>query len=1152
MFKYYKSLILIVCLFFCCNHVTGQTIPVVFHVISKNPAAITDLQIANAVNDLNQAFSHTGIYAGGPGANTGINFCLAQIDPTGGITNGITRTVSDLGDMDADIEDEKLKDLVVWDPRQYCNIWLVDSIRSEIFPSYNCGKWTRYQEGGYASASSGNNLQDGIVSTGFGQLLAHEMGHYLSLKHTFTIGNCTNNDCSVDGDGVCDTPPSSVFGDCSPQNSCSSDTLSGFATDVPDLNQNFMCYSTCKNMFTAGQGQKMRDFLNGARASLLLQNKCNKPCAENILASFTRDDWFPVNGATINFTSTSTGGTVYEWTVNGVVAGTGTTLSYTFPSSGKYDVTLKVSNGNAGCFATYTDYIIVTCGVMARFYADKRIIASKAGILLDSILFTNRSIGAASYRWLMSNDRGMIEQEVSTSYHLNYPFNDPGNYTLRLIATNGGCSDTTEKFTFPVEDPTVDGYVGFSAVECFQQTKITLSITACNGGYATIPAGTPISFYDADPRLGNANKIDTTFLLPDSIPGSCCSRQYALIVDVKRIGLNTIYAVFNDNGSSSPWVLPNTSLPEKNYTNNITAATGFQFKVGIIPPAVTLEPTDILTLQAISNVGTIATYDWSPTPYINCTTCPTPIFTAVLNGNVRERLIATSGYGCIDSAFSDIRVPVADDFTVKIDTVICAAGDSLSATFTICNKFTKGIIPKGLKVSFYNKNPSLNAAELLSPIFSVSADLAAGCATYSHNVKGSSIMEVFAVVNDKGTMPHILPNDTIAEEKDYTNNTSSFVYRPDTVQVVPIDTTVFRLQNVTLNIVSPLTNGSTIRWLPDASYTLSCTICNNPVVQVSDSAVVRVEVTSPLGCKLSGMARINIFPPDLTIDIRETNCYTNNKTLVRFGICMNNAYDKIYKGIPVTFYDGDPRNGLILDNSFFTPGSKLGCDTFSTVINTPSTGIIVGVVNLNGSSTSLPVAVFKETDYTNNTDDTLIQLFTVEITPTDTTIPRGSSVQLLTIINGGKQKNITWSPSDYLSCIDCPNPIAKPPFSQKYIVNVRNEHSCIVTDTAMIRTVTDGRVNLPNAFTPNGDGKNDVFYVLGSKEIDMISEFSIYDRYGQKIFGAKDVPANNPVYGWNGTVKGKKGAQGTYVYAITILFHDTTRQFFKGTITLIH
>jgi hypothetical protein len=277
-------------------------------------------------------------------------------------------------------------------------------------------------------------------------------------------------------------------------------------------------------MFTAGQGQKMRNFLTGPRASLLLQDKCNKPCNENILVNFTRDNWFPSTGSTINFTSTSTGGSVYEWSVNGVITGGNSpTLTYTFPSNGKYRVTLKVSNANPACFASYTDDVIVTCGVMARFFPDKRIIASKAGIMLDTILFTNRSVGAGTYQWLMSNDKGMAERVVSNSFNLNYSFDSPAVYSVRLIASNGPCADTTETFTFNVEDPTVDGSLGLYAVECFQQTKITLSIYICNGGYATIPSGTPISFYDADPRSGNANKLDTTFLMPDSVKGACCS-----------------------------------------------------------------------------------------------------------------------------------------------------------------------------------------------------------------------------------------------------------------------------------------------------------------------------------------------------------------------------------------------------------------------------------------------------------------------------------------------------------------------------------------------------------------------------------------------------------------------------------------------------
>jgi len=269
---------------------------------------------------------------------------------------------------------------------------------------------------------------------------------------------------------------------------------------------------------------------------------------------------------------------------------------------------------------------------------------------------------------------------------------------------------------------------------------------------------------------------------------------------------------------------------------------------------------------------------------------------------------------------------------------------------------------------------------------------------------------------------------------------------------------------------------------------------------------------------------------------------------------MNNAYDHIYKGIPVTFFDGNPGNGnvSVLDNSFKTPGSTKGCDTFSAVINTPSTGTITAAVNYLGGNAPAPGIAFNETDFTNNLADTIVVPFVVQLVPSDTTIQRNGSVPFKATVSGGQQGSITWSPSTYLSCINCNDPIANPPFSQQYIVSARNDHACIVSDTAMIRTYTDGRVNIPNAFTPNGDGKNDVFYILGSQDILLVSEFAVYNRYGEKVFGVTGAPANNPVYGWDGKVHGKTGASDTYVYSATILFRDGSKQQFKGTITLIH
>ena len=88
----YRWLFTLVTLLLSFSMKAQVTIPVVVHIVSGNPDAVSDALIKAAIDDLNHAFAHTGPYASGPGANTGIRFCLATTDPDGGITSGITRT----------------------------------------------------------------------------------------------------------------------------------------------------------------------------------------------------------------------------------------------------------------------------------------------------------------------------------------------------------------------------------------------------------------------------------------------------------------------------------------------------------------------------------------------------------------------------------------------------------------------------------------------------------------------------------------------------------------------------------------------------------------------------------------------------------------------------------------------------------------------------------------------------------------------------------------------------------------------------------------------------------------------------------------------------------------------------------------------------
>jgi gliding motility-associated-like protein len=752
----------------------------------------------------------------------------------------------------------------------------------------------------------------------------------------------------------------------------------------------------------------------------------------------------------------------------------------------------------------------------------------------------------------MSNNQGMVEQVVGTGFNLVYPFQMSGSYKVRLIAINGGCRDTTETFSFSVDDPTVDGTINLSSVQCFQQTSVKISFSVCNSGYATIPAGTPISFYDTDPRLPGAKKLDSTFLLPDSVLGRCCGKTYTINLDVQKLGLNSIYAVFNDLGQSLPVLLPNTTLPELNYTNNFTLVNGFKFTVSINPPNATLEPGDTLQLIGVAGPGSIASYAWNPTSMLSCADCRTPVFIAGKE-DVKYRLIAVSNFGCIDSGFTDIKVPTADDYTIKINNVDCYRGDSLRAEFTICNEFKRGVLPAGLKVSFYDSDPKTGNAKLLGPVFDTKTASNNSCNTYIHIFKGPAPASIYAVVNDRAVIPFILPNDSLFLEKNYSNNITSVAYKSDSILLIPPDTLVTKNQTLPVSILSTVYDPASVNWLQGSGYSLSCTNCITTQITVSNSSSLKVEMGSKYGCKISGIANIRVFPPDMVIEITDTKCFTNDQTKVSFQLCMNNGYDSVLKGIPVSFYDANPSAGraVLLGNTFRTPLASAGnCDTFSAIIRTPANGNIYAVVNDKGGS-FFPDTAYAETDFTNNTDTAKAKLFTANITPADTTIYRTASVQLLASVEGGLLTSFSWQPLRYLSCNNCLTPIAKPPSTQEFNFTAKNENGCTAEATAIVRTYTDGKVHIPNAFTPNGDGKNDIFYILGSRDILMIKDFSIFNRYGQRVFHSTDIPPNNPVYGWNGTFGGKDLASGTFVYMVNIEFTDNHRELFKGNITLI-
>jgi gliding motility-associated-like protein len=145
----------------------------------------------------------------------------------------------------------------------------------------------------------------------------------------------------------------------------------------------------------------------------------------------------------------------------------------------------------------------------------------------------------------------------------------------------------------------------------------------------------------------------------------------------------------------------------------------------------------------------------------------------------------------------------------------------------------------------------------------------------------------------------------------------------------------------------------------------------------------------------------------------------------------------------------------------------------------------------------------------------------------------------------------TWSPDTTLNCSDCPQPLASPKFNTKYTVSYVDSNGCKNTgDVQVIVVCKNENVFVPNTFSPNGDGNNDIFYVRG-RGLSRVKSLRIFNRWGQIVFEQQDFPVNNPMYGWDGRYKGNKPVPDVYVYQVEIFCDNSQIVHFEGNVALI-
>jgi gliding motility-associated-like protein len=165
------------------------------------------------------------------------------------------------------------------------------------------------------------------------------------------------------------------------------------------------------------------------------------------------------------------------------------------------------------------------------------------------------------------------------------------------------------------------------------------------------------------------------------------------------------------------------------------------------------------------------------------------------------------------------------------------------------------------------------------------------------------------------------------------------------------------------------------------------------------------------------------------------------------------------------------------------------------------------------------------------------------VTATPSTISLNQSSQLHA--SGGV--SFTWLPATGLSCTACPDPIVFPTQETSYCVIAADSNSCLDTAcvTIKVEALCDDII-VPTAFSPNNDGKNDVFKIQGLDNCFSQFELMLFDRWGEKVFESNAISNS-----WNGMFKGRLLDAGVFVYTINASLIDGTKLSKKGNISLI-
>ncbi len=808
----------------------------------------------------------------------------------------------------------------------------------------------------------------------------------------------------------------------------------------------------------------------------------------------------------VNFTSTAVNFNAIGWDFgDGATADNINTPSHTYYKPGIYKVTI-FGYYDAVTFDSSWEYITII-GPTAIVHKD---ISASCGAA--RVTFSAETKDATSLSWdfgdgILSSDSVVIHQ-----------YTQPYIYTPSLTVLKGDKCTNTYYFDTPVVIDSLHIAVDYdSVVQCHQLlvnfTTTIFSIAKNNDQKIS---------YLWQSGSGNASSENETASFTYSQPGTYTASLVA----------------------ASPYGCTDTATAEIIFTEKPFAV--------IKGPLEICENTPAVFTAVKTNNADILLYDWQFQNGVSDLQNPPPqLFTA--SGSDTVRLI-TDNKGCRDTLYQELIIHAQPDIKMLLSDSIVCLGDAIvfdaAPADGVLQEPVEYVWNLGNGISAAQKSASYVYSDYGTYLVTLTATSQFGCmekvsnsVTISQSPKASIKAPDDICVNGTATFSgssaiataqyfwHFSDNTTSvlqnAPPKTYTTSGidscylvagiggcrdtayhSLHVHNLPSANILPQNPRICLGDSIQLTAHS----GQTYQW-QNATFITNNTVADPHVFPTANTKYT-VQVTDGYGCKNLDSITVLVTQPQRVSVISPVNACAGSR--VSLAASGTDNYHWI---------NGDDLNNPNIAKPFTKDSAQnktyivVGSDEYGCFTDTSGTEVIVR---------SRP-----EVEAGSNI-----------------TVPAGITAQLSAMADGNIVK-WSWQPPLYLSCTDCPAPVSQIRQSTRYTAEATDIYGCKGTDTVLVTVVCkESLINIPQVFSPNGDGKNDRFGIA-APGVKTITHFIIFGRNGNKVWEKNNVNWFDKEASWDGMSNNFYMPADTYVYIIQAVCDAGEVYNLRGTVTLI-